>query len=204
MPIFLHSDTNWVDLITAFGPIAVALVTIVGSQFMNNKAIRANVVSKERARWLENHKSTLAEFLSIVNKIKRASNINATIIVNPGSIPKANEIYKKNNEKIMEAQEDLFFLKEKLVLEYSANIENDKFTEKIDKVVNEVKEFQSKNTKIELDTKKAIKIGEDLEEYKKELKDGDHQINLNESLENLRDFARTYYNKVWIEIKRHK
>ncbi|EAE7945980.1 hypothetical protein BKQ26_14585, partial [Listeria monocytogenes] len=110
MPIFLHSDTNWVDLITAFGPIAVALVTIVGSQFMNNKAIRANVVSKERARWLENHKSTLAEFLSIVNKIKRASNINATIIVNPGSIPKANEIYKKNNEKIMEAQEDLFFL----------------------------------------------------------------------------------------------
>ncbi|MCD2219560.1 hypothetical protein LAX76_11885 [Listeria monocytogenes] len=157
---FLGVFSGFSDVLVAIGPVIVGSITVIASLLLGywtiksneenkNKEIRANIVSKERAFWLKEHKSLLAEYLNLINSLKRSSNFRVSIAKLPNTYTNPQEEYDNTFKAYAENQEKLFLAKELLILNLPSNEDNDEFVSNIEKVYYGIEEFANQNMKFE-------------------------------------------------------
>lgn len=162
-----------------------ALLGVFINIWSQNKSVQAQVISKERTRWLSNHKIIMAQYISdsmeciqYLNVIDLHNTRIQTINTEEDFISISNKI----TEKLQSIQKNRFLLLLELT---SHNQENKNFLDEIDKTYYEI---DTVNTKV-----RQTKVGAT-----------SNQLALskaNVQIHTLLVIASNYYQSVWIQIK---
>lgn len=187
-----------------------AIATIVGvfsTIYTSSKSVHANIVSKERARWLVNHKKIMAEYISDINIIWKYGKI----YYNRDKTKSYTEIIKKINDTLFSLDKNKHLLNLEL---YNSEGENKDFLEKINNlydcalnlysiVVKGKKSIQDKFKNNELGEVNESKIIDFSISVDKRF-DYRHlkaYRNLETGMKSLQEEASKYYYHVWQQIK---
>lgn len=199
--IFFNKDGfNWTS-VTAL----VALIGVVITVVTHYSGLNANLIGKERTRWLGNHKHLISDYISEINNyinlllIKTVEYKELTELENKGQLyPNESErkmfLEKREIDHTLELNKlyiDIYRLKTLLNMELHYHDDNKEFLNRI----NSLHAVFAVNVNRILNLE-ANKI-EELEKLKKR-KD---IISINEKLEKLSNTASDYYYNVWNVIK---
>ncbi|MFS7206709.1 hypothetical protein AB6831_04285 [Carnobacterium divergens] len=185
-----YNEFQWV-----FFTSIVAIISIAVSIKNQNASIRANIVSKERSRWLTENKKQLAIFLGEIETVRFNSNGALSIKRNPTNhkdIEHKQALYDNKIESFYDSFEKIRSAKRFISLDLSSNNENDIFIKLMDEVYINIEAYRKGNYYLESISGKFSR---------EEVIESEHSINLDRSLDDLVNYAKTYYKEVWETIK---
>ncbi|MDA9460787.1 hypothetical protein B835_669 [Enterococcus mundtii 3F] len=191
---------NWTS-VTALA----ALLGLFITNIANNKGIKANIISKERAKWLDNHKSNMANYLRLSREIELICNGNLdfkkeNIKNSRNNLKEVQREYDLNVIEVNKKQQEMIYMKNILSLGLSEdNDDNNEFLKTIKGLIAATDSYRSNCFSLEEDTKKLkdMNLAENLKKEK-------FVIDYKNSVTELINQSKIYYKNVWKEIKKGK
>lgn len=191
---------NWTS-VTAL----VALLGLFITNIANNKGIKANIISKERAKWLDNHKSNMANYLRLSREVELICNEKLdckkqNIDISTNKLEEVQRKYDLDVIEVNKKQQEMIYTKNILSLGLSEdNDDNTEFLKTIEGLITSIDNYRSDCFSLEENTEKLknMNLAEDLKKEK-------FVIEYKKYVTELINQSKIYYKNVWKEIKKGK
>lgn len=191
---------NWTS-VTALA----ALLGLFITSITNNMGVKANIISKERAKWLDAHKENMANYLKESREIEVLCNgqldITKECLDKPkNTLDEEQQRYLVNMDKINKKQQNMVYYKNVLSLGLSEDDEeNINFLNNINNLIDSTDKYREE----------TFLLGEKSEKLREldlinDFKDLDYVKEYKKSVDELIGTSKRYYKDVWKEIKKGK
>lgn len=171
----------------------IALIGVLITIYTHYSSIRANIISKERTRWLQNNKTVMAEYLVESHTLSQTLRKHKVTEEDLNNLGKDNPLYDEKLKQNVKYFEEIENLSKNLAIKYQLL--------KLDLSDDDGKNQENKNF---LDSIEVVyvNVSRIFNKSKQEIYSYDFDFTeLNESLLELSNEANKYYKSVWKQIK---